>query len=214
MNHRSLKARQRRERATHSPSAALRIHRALSWLGRAEQLEGDRDTQFILLWIAFNAAYAGERDERRPASERSTYKEFLDTLLAMDGDGVVEDLVWTEFPGSIRLLLDNAFIFPGYWRGAAAPAEGWQAAFATANRAATRALGARDTSTVLSIVLSRLYVLRNQLVHGGATWNGKVNRAQVRDGANLLRKFVPAVIGILLDHADHDWGPASYPVVE
>ena len=60
--------------------------------------------------------------------------------------------------------------------------------------ARVRALGRRGTSTVLSIVLSRLYVLRNQLVHGGATWNGKVNRAQVRDGANLLGKFVPAVI--------------------
>jgi hypothetical protein len=31
------------------------------------------------------------------------------------------------------------------------------------------ALGRQDTVTVLSIVLSRIYVLRNQLVHGGAT---------------------------------------------
>ena len=35
----------------------LKIHRALSWLQRAEVAEDD-DTSFISLWIAFNAAYA------------------------------------------------------------------------------------------------------------------------------------------------------------
>jgi hypothetical protein len=34
-------------------------------------------------------------------------------------------------------------------------------------RAVHLALGKQDTVTVLSIVLSRIYVLRNQLIHGG-----------------------------------------------
>jgi hypothetical protein len=66
---------------------------------------------------------------------------------------------------------------------------------------------------VLSIVLARLYVLRNQLIHGGATWNGSVNRHQVRDCANLLGKLVPIVIEIMMDHPEHDWGVATYPVI-
>jgi len=32
------------------------------------------------------------------------------------------------------------------------------------------ALRRQDTATILSILFGRLYVLRNQLVHGGATW--------------------------------------------
>ena len=40
------------------PGLSLRLHRALSWLNRAEQLADDPDSQFIFLWIAFNAAYA------------------------------------------------------------------------------------------------------------------------------------------------------------
>ena len=38
----------------------LRIHRSLSWLQQAEQAQQaqDFDSQFIFLWIAFNAAYA------------------------------------------------------------------------------------------------------------------------------------------------------------
>ena len=39
----------------------------------------------------------------------------------------------------------------------------------------------RPAGTVLSIVLSRIYTLRNQLVHGGATWDSSVNREQLRD---------------------------------
>ena len=36
----------------------LRIHRALSWIGRAEREAGDDDAAFIFYWIAFNAIYA------------------------------------------------------------------------------------------------------------------------------------------------------------
>lgn len=36
----------------------LRMHRALSWLQRAEAAGDDHDVGFICLWIAFNAAYA------------------------------------------------------------------------------------------------------------------------------------------------------------
>ena len=51
----TLKARQRKERENHPPNLALRVHRSLSWLGRAEKTE-DVDGRFIFLWIAFNAA--------------------------------------------------------------------------------------------------------------------------------------------------------------
>jgi len=53
-----LKARQRAERERYPPNLGLRVHRALSWLGRAEQLVEDVDARFVFLWIAFNAAYA------------------------------------------------------------------------------------------------------------------------------------------------------------
>lgn len=39
---------------------------------------------------------------------------------------------------------------------------------------------------LLSIVLDRLSVLRNQRIHGGATWASAVNHAQVKDGADIL----------------------------
>jgi len=87
--------------------------------------------------------------------------------------------VWNEFPGSIRVLLDNQYVFADFWKAqnGSLPEEEYKQNFAPANRAAHASLGKRDTVTVLSIVLSRIYTLRNQLVHGGATWGSSVNRA-------------------------------------
>ena len=59
MSHADLKARQRAERDGHSDGLALRVHRALSWLDRAEQCE-DVDGRMLFLWVALNAAYANE----------------------------------------------------------------------------------------------------------------------------------------------------------
>ncbi|MFD2577593.1 hypothetical protein ACFSTD_01000 [Novosphingobium colocasiae] len=71
-----------------------------------------------------------------------------------------------------------------------------------------------DTARILSILFDRLYVLRNQLVHGGSTWNSDVNRAQVRDGAALLGCLLPIFIDLMMDNAGHEWPMPNYPVVE
>jgi len=59
MNHDTLRARHQTVRDGYPPDLNLRLHRALSWLKRAEMAEDD-DGRFIFLWIAFNAAYARE----------------------------------------------------------------------------------------------------------------------------------------------------------
>jgi hypothetical protein len=211
-----LKARHRAEREGHHPNLALRLHRALSWLNRAEQMEADADGRFIFLWIAFNAAYATEIDERYRLSEQETFRAFLQKLADLDRKGHLEELLWKEFPGSIRLLLDNQFVFQDFWsfRGGKMGEDEWKRRFDEARRVAHAALGRRDTVTVLGITLSRIYTLRNQLMHGGATWNSAVNRNQVRDCTSFMGKLVPLVIEVMLDHPETLWGDACYPVVE
>jgi hypothetical protein len=56
--------------------------------------------------------------------------------------------------------------------------------------------------------------LRNQVVHGGATWNSKVNRDQLRDGAAILATLLPIFIDLMLDHPEIEWGLPFYPVVQ
>ena len=100
MSYAQLKDRHRAERDAWHPNLSLRVHRALSWLDRAEQLgaQDDADGQFILLWIAFNAAYATEIDERFRLSEQETFRGFLAKLVELDGQGRIAELVWTRVP--------------------------------------------------------------------------------------------------------------------
>ena len=52
----------------------------------------------------------------------------------------------------------------------------------------------------LSILFGRLYVLRNQLIHGGATWNGSMNRDQVAAGAQNLEFLIPRFTELMMDN--------------
>ena len=56
------------------------------------------------------------------------------------------------------------------------------------------------------------HVLRNPLVHGGATWNGDVNRAQVDDGQALLRCRLPILFGLTTADPDQELRAEAVPM--
>ena len=53
---------------------------------------------------------------------------------------------------------------------------------------------------LLDKVFSRLYVLRNQLMHGFATAGGFMNRRQAQTGAAILDVLVPIFLDNMMDH--------------
>lgn len=214
-----LKEKQRELRQGFPMPLTLRVHRALSWLRRAEGEEEDRDLRFILLWIGFNAAYAGDvalavgSENQR---ERDLFMRFFTTLVSFDRKHRLYDMVWQRFSQEIRVLLGNRFVFASYWHhqnGTPGHAD-WQARMSREDVAIRSALARHDTATMLSIVFGRLYVLRNQLVHGGATWNSDLNRDQLRDGVAILACLLPIFIDLMMDNPGHDWPMPHYPVVE
>ena len=215
MSYADLKARHRQVRDDHHPNLSLRVHRALSWLNRAEQSE-DADGRFIFLWIAFNAAYATEIDESLRLSEQETFKAFLEKLCALDTGKRIDALVWKEFSGSIRILLDNPYVFSSFWdyqNGKIGEAE-WKRRLSAGKIAAQQALASGNTPVVLGVVFNRIYTLRNQLIHGGATWDSSINRNQIRDCIRLMEKLVPLIIELMMGNPNTLWGDACYPVVE
>ncbi len=215
ITYKELKQRHRKEREGYHPSLSLRVHRALSWLDKSEQCGKDIDARFIFLWIAFNAAYASRLSAEGTAPENQVLKGFLAKILSLDSGKLIEDMLWHKYSGPIRLLLQNPYIFPPFWKsqnGTLAP-DAWEPLFRKARRQADQALAKQRTLTLLSILLPRLYMLRNQLVHGGATWQSQVNRDQVRDCTTLMADFVPLVIRIMMDNPATAWEPPAYPVV-
>lgn len=209
----ALKARHRDVREEHPEPLRLRIHRALSWLIRSEQAQEDPDTQFILQWIALNAAYA--REFGREETERDRARGFVEVLVNLDKDKRLHQALFHQFTGPIRTLIDNKFTFEPFWTAMRNhnPSNRWEESFTSNKKAALGAVMQGDTAKVLGIVFDRLYVVRNQLVHGGATWNGSVNRSQIKDGVSILGVIVPLIISIMMEHPEQEYGDVLYPVV-
>lgn len=120
--------------------------------------------------------------------------------------------LFKQFSSPIRALIDNRFVFSPFWRALCAneSRDTRKAQFDAARKRATYAVMQGETEV---IVLSYLYVLRNQLVHGGATWGSWINRARVDDGVAIRGTRVRIVIDLLL-HANPDiFDNMAYPVV-
>ena len=212
----ALKERHRRLRDKWPEAVSLRIHRALSWYGRAEAEADDDDVRFILLWIGFNAAYSGHLGNDIDSPEQFAFQSYFRSLVELDRAHRIHDSLWNRFSQEVRLLLDNRFVFRRFWdfHNGDKAAQDWEAELARARKSAGEALLRSDTARVLAILFDRLYVLRNQVVHGGATWNGRANRAQLRDGAKILGWLLPVFVDLMMDHPGHNWGPPRYPMVE
>jgi len=215
LDFRVLKDKQRELREGFPEALGLRVHRAISWLFRAECEDDDDDVRFILLWIGFNSAYAGEVSHD-VANERGIFKSYFDVLAQLDREQRIYNCVWERFPEQIDVLLKNKYVFAPFWNHANGRlgSDGWAESLSASQRAVGHALSDKDTTRILSIVFDRLYVLRNQLLHGGSTWDSAINRNQVRDGAAILGWLLPIFIDIMMDNPKHDWGKPFYPVVK
>ena len=213
-----LKNKQREVRDRFPENLRLRTQRAISWIDRAEQADDD-DGKFIFLWISFNAAYADERDfQTEPPKEWESFKSYFCKVVTLDTEQRIYNAIWDNFSGPIRLLMNNEFVFKPFWQhqNGVQGFDNWEDLFQRKliifNRIASRKTD-NDTIDALTLVFERLYVLRNQLVHGGATWNSEVNRNQVRDGAVILAFLIPVFVDVMMGHPGADWGQPFYPVI-
>ena len=203
---------------------ALRIHRAISWGMRAEREIEDDDVRFILLWIGFNAAYVKDSDifyntntDTKNSSQRNFFKTYFDALIELDSNSRIYDAVWDRFKHEVRILLDNKYIFEPFWKHHhnIPNYNNWQERFEKSKRVIGFAIDKREkTALILSTIFDRLYVLRNQLMHGSATWDSSINRNQVRDGAKIMGWLLPLFIDIMMDNPNENWGQPPYPVIE
>ena len=216
LTHHDIKTRQRAIRDSFPSNLGLRVHRAISWIGRAEAAAGDDDATFVFYWIAFNAAYADEAALSSLSGERSMFESYFQRIVALDGGKRVYRAIWDQFKSSIRVLLDNPYVFQPFWshQNGVPGNEDWEARFEKSRRRVHQALVHQDTQLVLTTLFDRLYVLRNQIVHGGATWNSSINRDQLRDGARILAFLVPLFVDLMMDNPHTDWGAPHYPVVD
>jgi hypothetical protein len=192
----------------------VRLHRAISWLKCAEENTSNHDLQFLSLWISYNACYAIDEKMEDNFTERKQFNEFISKLVSHDHEKRFYNLLWQKFSGPVRMIIENQFIFKPFWDAQRGENVNWKKLFDKSNEDANRFLSKNDVAKLIEVVLDRLYMLRNQIMHGGATYKSKVNRTQVRDACNILKLFIPIIIDIMMENRNEDWGEISYPVVE
>lgn len=193
----------------------LKIYRAISWLKQAEQLE-PLDHKFITLWISFNAAYAKDLQITRPG-DKATFLQFLKKICKNDTDKLFHHLIWEKHSQNIVNLLENKFTFQPFWdyHNAMITEDEWLNEFNKEQNRVIQAIGEKRTSSILVAVFTHLYTLRNQVLHGGSTFNSSANRKQLQDGCDLLSSFIPAIFKIMMiNHNELDWGKPFYPYIQ
>ena len=190
----------------------LRLRRSVSWLQRAEEFHyagrPDPDMAFTCYWFSFNALYAKDPSASSRLSERASFKAFFETVIGSDDK--CKRAILAEIQGNlskpIRVLLDNKYAFEPFWRyhNGVNGYESWENEFGEDKCKVKKDLCKRDVLDILSVVFNRLYVIRNQIVHGNATWNGGRNSDQLRDGANIMAFLLPVLITLVMNNPKMD----------
>jgi hypothetical protein len=198
----------------------LRLHRAISWLHSSEINNSQIDLKFISLWISFNCCYAiddlsclGQEKEK----EKDSIDKFLTKLADKDKNSLIYNILWSRFSQEINSLLYNKYIFKPYWdfeRGIITESDFENRLNKSNTNFFKNITDKTKTKELLDELLRRLYVIRNQLLHGGATYNSSVNRQQIRDACKILEKLIPAIIEIMIENKDEDWGKCFFPVIK
>ena len=178
-----------------SQSNKDRIRRARSWLEHSKR-SGSPDDEFIFLWIAFNAAYGDELKDLEDESPK--FKGFLKNIVDRDKDKrLLMVLSSRESSDRIRSLLNNHFVYREFWESRG----NWKQKFDNRNRYLLTHLELLRNSGHVQIVLmgvfQRLYILRNQVFHGGATFGVGRGRKQIEDGSRIMSTLVPPILDIM-----------------
>lgn len=200
------------KKAQHSDEFNLRIHRGLSWLKQAVLLDHDLDLKFISLWISFNAIYAQNVEQ---GLDKQHLHPFLHLICQQDSDQKISDLLWMKFSQSIWALLDNQYMQQSYWdyQNKKISVDVYKTLREQEQKKTEKALQQKNAVEVLLALFNRLYTLRNQLMHGGSTYQSSLNRNQLQDACQILTALLPRFMYIALENADRlDLGQPFYPV--
>ena len=196
----------------------VKIRRALSWIKQAEDCGStNSDNRFLFYWIAFNALYSSRiEDSNSRSNEQIIHQKFFDKLLEADKKSRIYNVIWGPFKKRFRSLIANKYLFNNFWKfhNRDLNNERWDLSYQSRIKSFEVSLKHDEKAKALVEVFSSLYVLRNQIVHGGSTWGGDHNRNQVEICTAIISSMVPLMVDIMLESPNEDWGELHFPVLD
>ena len=199
--------------ATNKDLRTRRIERCESWIAQAITHEGNVDVAFICWWIAFNSLYGDDNENPEKPEERKRQQDFFKKIVSRDGENRIYNAIFglEMYSDSINTLITNEYAFDLFWLSKNAKRKiNWKREFAKRQSEYEKAFDGKKTERILWHLFSRLYVLRNQIMHGGATWNSRRNRDSVGDGWEILKFLVPVFLDIIKTNSDMELGKPYY----
>lgn len=192
-----------------SESLRIRVHRAISW-GAAAKKEKSLDSRFIFYWISFNALYSNDTEDQPP--DKDQRYSFFEKILGFDKNSSLAYAIMRTL-NSIKILLENKFVYSEFWKKYQDEGEpGFELVQERHKKQVyERIINNDQVLNALDSVFSKIYLLRNQVFHGLATYGGKLNREQLTAATNILEALVPIMIEIVIDNDNEDWGELSFP---
>ena len=169
----------------------------------------DSDLALVSLWIAFNSLYGQwDRIRREPCQDRECWRTFVDRILVLDANDLIVATLLEHKRLAMSLFEDDC-LTTTYWRDPSRQGNGH------AKRMRNSAQGwylAEQWTMLLDELLDRVYLMRCQLVHGAATYGGKLNRTSLRHCVCMLGHLLTVFLLVWIEGgADQDWGTMCYP---
>lgn len=218
-----------------------RLQRASSWLAKASRTDRDPEARFIFLWVALDALCAIRNEviktpwwtkekeghpvlSNREPDKDSTYQLewFLWRISGLDvGERALTKVIKDKWD-DVTKLFGTRYLMPTYWTWKLRTDEEIEqrnkSSLRTVEKAITSLTDRKKMYRALQeIIIWRLRILRNQLVHGCATDTHSKRRAagesELEIGSRLLEELVWAFLALMTSQAGQAryWPPSPYP---
>lgn len=205
--------RERLQRASSTHPLAIRMHRAFSWMTAVEDTNDhdNIDAKLVFRWIALNALYGKWNDQSsEPEPDRQSLRAFLETVLGLDREQLIAGCL-SRHQALVVSICSDPFVNDHYWR-----------LLNTDKRfnkkrdqfQIQRWYADQNWTLILDELIQRIYLVRCQLVHGAATFEGKLNRDVVRRCGSMLERLLFVILTIITKHGwSGNWDHLCYPPV-
>ena len=207
MNYSDLKKYFDSKNSTMSFDFRVRIHRALSW-GQAAEKEERLDEKLIKYWISFNALYGSG------FTEFSEVEKFLGIVISVDKDNLLKNAL-IEKSNTIKNFFSIPELYDAYWKDEMATRiDREKEASKYSERNKDKFIEFIKTGVgadaVLFDLFDLIYLLRNQIFHGSATYESIENNSNKKNCIEILELFIPKITEIMINNPSNNWPEVKY----
>ena len=190
----------------------IRLHRAISWLTAAERYKDDTDVAFMCFWNCYEATYQIEDPQRFNRNYEAMERERLTKVVKIDKSNELLIIMLQGYKEYLYEIFANKYLSKRYYEWKLGYVKDWERQFTQDLKEARAALTRNDTAKLLDFSLFRLGTLRNQMLHGSATYQGSINRETLDKANSFMSEIMPKMVEIML--TGNGWGEIQYDILD